>query len=209
MVSSISQYLVLFVLAIIVSVIVIIVVSIKKNKSNNQNWRTINNPANNAIPTNPPQTEPDDANLDVIEDKIKIPFERKYLLTKNEYYFYKELKKIADKYNLTVLSKIRFADIVQVKNSEIESKSEWYSNFGKIKSRHIDFALANPENLFVMLIVELDDNSHYSEQARIRDAFIDSVLEKCGYKIIRTKGPNNLENQIVEMLNLSKDNNNV
>ncbi len=201
MASSITQLLFLLILAIIISVIVIIVVSIKKKTSTNTHT--------NNEPINAPQTEQVNADLIVPEDNKKIPFERKYLLTKNEYYFYKELKKIADKYNLTVLSKIRFADIVQVKNSEIESKSEWYSNFGKIKSRHIDFALANPENLFVVLIIELDDNSHYSEQAKNRDAFIDSVLEKCGYKIIRTKGPNNLENQIVEMLNLSKENNNV
>ncbi len=192
----------LLLFVIIVVVAAVIILSSKKNKKIPPTNYTFN-PQQSVVP----QQEMD---IDPIppQESIKIPFERKYLLTKNEYFFYKELKKIADKYNLVVLSKIRFADIVQVKNSEIESKSEWYSNFGKIKSRHIDFALANPDNLFVMLIIELDDNSHYSESAKKRDSFIDAVLEKCGYKIIRTKGPNNLEKQIVESLNLYSENTN-
>lgn len=191
----------LLIIAVIIAVVVIVVISVSKSKTN---------PTNNNM-NYPPQQPviPEQENEIItapVEEIAKVPFERKYLLTKNEYYFYKELKRIADKYNLVVLSKIRFADIVQVKNSEIESKSEWYSNFSKIKSRHIDFALANPDNLYVLLVIELDDNSHYSEAAKSRDEFINSVLEKCGYKLIRTKGPNNLEERIAELLELNKDN---
>lgn len=186
--------------AVIIALVVILLVTRSSKSDVNQ---TTQLPTTGVADNANTQPNVDTENIEVPSDSIKIPFERKYLLTKNEYYFYKELKKIADKYNLVVLSKIRFADIVQVKNSEVESKSEWFSNFGKIKSRHIDFALANPDNLYVMLIIELDDNSHYSESAKKRDEFINSVLDKCGYKIIRTKGPNNLENQIVELLGLS------
>lgn len=193
---------VVFVVAAVAAVVAVIAVLVSKSKSSGQQT---------FYPVPQPSSQTDEqgeiANVPV-EEVLKLPFERKYLLTKNEYYFYKELKRIADKYNLVVLSKIRFADIVQVKNSEIESKSEWYSNFGKIKSRHIDFALANPDNLYVLLVIELDDNSHYSETAKKRDEFINSVLEKCGYKIIRTKGPNNLEEQIVNLLNLNNTDNN-
>ena len=186
--------------AVIIALVVILLVT-RSSKSDVS--QTTQLPTTGVADNANTQPNVDTENIEVPSDSIKIPFERKYLLTKNEYYFYKELKIIADKYNLVVLSKIRFADIVQVKNSEVESKSEWFSNFGKIKSRHIDFALANPDNLYVMLIIELDDNSHYSESAKKRDEFINSVLDKCGYKIIRTKGPNNLENQIVELLGLS------
>ena len=34
------------------------------------------------------------------------PYKRKYLLTKNEFYFYKRLRPIAEKYNLNILTKI-------------------------------------------------------------------------------------------------------
>lgn len=51
------------------------------------------------------------------EDAEKLPYRKKYLLTKNEYGFYKNLKEIADKYGYAVLAKIRFADLVEV-NSE-------------------------------------------------------------------------------------------
>ena len=194
---------VIFVIAAIAAIVAVIAVLVSKSKSSGRQ-------TSSPIPQPSSQTDEQSEIKNVpVEEILKLPFERKYLLTKNEYYFYKELKRVADKYNLVVLSKIRFADIVQVKNSEIESKSEWYSNFGKIKSRHIDFALANPDNLYVMLVVELDDNSHYSEASKKRDEFINSVLDKCGYKIIRTKGPNNIEEQIVNLLNLNNTDNDI
>ena len=189
-----------FVILIVAVIAVIAVVIAIKNKNASDYSTPVNQTAN--------QDQSDDITGNVPADIQKLPFERKYLLTKNEYYFYKELKKIADKYNLVVQSKIRFADIVQVKNSEIDSKSEWYSNFGKIKSKHIDFALANPENLYVLLIIELDDNSHNTEAAKKKDEFLNSVLEKCGYQIIRTRGPHNVEEQIVKMLNIDNTVNN-
>lgn len=40
-------------------------------------------------------------------------YHRRYLLTGNELYFYLQLKPIADKLGLVVLSKIRMADLVE------------------------------------------------------------------------------------------------
>ena len=55
-----------------------------------------------------------------------LPYHRKYLLTKREYGFYKKLKPIADKYNLQVLAKIRFADLVEVdENVNPNYKQTW------------------------------------------------------------------------------------
>lgn len=55
------------------------------------------------------------------EDIEKLPYRRKFLLTKNEYWFYKSLKEIADKYDFAVLAKIRFADLVEV-SAEADKK---------------------------------------------------------------------------------------
>ena len=98
-------------------------------------------------------------------------------------------------------SKIRLADLVNV-NKKLE-KTEWWSNFGKIKSKHIDFALAKKENLDVVLIIELDDYSHSRRDRIERDAFVDSVFDEIGIPILHVYNAVGLEDKIVSVLNLS------
>ena len=140
----------------------------------------------------PPQKE-----VEVKEESLFVPaYKRKFLLTKNELYFYKELKKVADKLNLTVLSKVRMADLVEPKSTG----KAYYSEFAKIKAKHVDFALCNPENLYVVLLVELDDNSHGTTTKGDRDVFVESVYEATGYKLYRARGTANLEKDITELI---------
>ncbi len=113
----------------------------------------------------------------------KIPYRRKYLLTKNELYFYKGLREIADKHNYTILTKIRMADLVEVGSGCKDSK-ERMKYFAKIKSKHIDFALCNKDNLYPEVLIELNDNSHKDPKRIERDEFIKKVMEKSGYKLL-------------------------
>ena len=113
-----------------------------------------------------------------------LPYHKTYLLTKHEYYFYKELKPIADKYNLQILAKIRLADLVSV-DDNISSKY-YDAYFNKIKSKHIDFAIA--DNMKVIALLELDDSTHSQADRIERDEFVNSVVKKCGYDIIHTYG---------------------
>lgn len=131
-----------------------------------------------------------------------IPYKKKLLLTKNEWQFYKELKPIADELNLTVLSKIRLADLIEVDNTKI-NKKDYQKYFNRINRKHIDFALAKKENLRIELIIELDDNSHNQEQNE-RDEFVNKVLEKTGYKVLRTRGTGELKEKIIGFTNESK-----
>ncbi len=133
-------------------------------------------------------------------------YERKYLLTKNEWYFYKKLKPIADKYNLHVLSKIRLEDIIHVKNGLNKSMS--YSARGRIKSRHIDFALANPDNLDIILAIELDDNSHNNQKAFESDTFKNQLFNAVGLPLIRVLGNEDIEYIICTRLNINVYQNN-
>lgn len=124
-----------------------------------------------------------------------IPYHKKYLLTKNEYYFFKKLKPVADKYGYTILTKIRLADLVEVNHGL--NKTEWAKYFGKIKSKHVDFALAKPDNLQIDLLIELDDNSHTNETRKIRDEFVDRIYNKTGYRILHVySGEQELEIKI-------------
>ncbi len=117
-------------------------------------------------------------------DLINLPYSRKYLLTKNELSFYKGLKEYAERNNYAILTKIRLADLVEV--SGTKNKSEWSRYFSKIKSKHIDFALCNKDNLYPVLLIELNDNSHNSPNRVKRDEFYKALFNKTGYKLIFT-----------------------
>lgn len=112
------------------------------------------------------------------------PYNKKYLLTKNEYYFYNRLKNIIDPIGLQILAKIRLADLIEVKNGLNKSQQSTY--FNKIKAKHIDFAIAN--NMKIILIIELDDSSHSYNSTKERDSFVNNALIKSGYTVVRTNG---------------------
>ncbi len=139
-----------------------------------------------------------------IDDKI--PYRKKLLLTKNECWFYKSLKGIADKYSYAVLAKIRLADLVEV-SSEID-KNEYMKYFAKIRSKHIDFILCKKDNLYPELLIELNDNSHKTEDRAKRDELIEKICEKVGYKIIFVYGTQSLEENINRALKINDTNNN-
>lgn len=169
---------------IVVILIAVIIVILIKNKKDKQKFQS-----NINVPTievqQPTAEEPPEE---------KIPYRRKYLLTKNELYFYKQLKPIADAYGYTIISKIRLADLIEV-NNEIND-NEKLKYFNKIASKHIDFALCNPDNLYIEYLIELDDNSHNSQKRKERDTFIEKVIEKSGYKLIRTLSATQLKDKI-------------
>lgn len=127
--------------------------------------------------------------------KFEYKYKKKYLLTKNEWYFYKSLKPIADKLDLIVLSKIRLADLVDV-DVNYNNKEEYLRYFNLIKAKHIDFALAIPSNMKIILLIELDDMSHVDSKRKYSDLFVNNICKKCGYKIIRTDNDILLEDKI-------------
>ena len=135
----------------------------------------------------------------VTEEKIiNIPYKRKNLLTKNEWSFYKQLKPITDKLGYSILSKVRVADLVEVESGH--NKTEWQAAFNRINKKHIDFILCKPENLYPLLLIELDDSSHQKEKVKERDQFIEKVYEKTGYKLLRVENANEIEKKITDIL---------
>ena len=145
------------------------------------------------IPLETPKYE---INIEV--PKEKLPYVKKDLMTKNEWYFYKQLKPIADKHNYSIICKTRVADLIDVQKGL--NKSEWQTAFNRINKKHIDFILCKPENLLPVLLIELDDNSHDTEKRKERDEFIEKVLNTTGYKLLRTRGTADLEDNILNAL---------
>lgn len=81
------------------------------------------------------------------------------------------------------------------------SKFEWGQAFNKIKSKHIDFAIA--DNMNIMILIELDDNSHNRIDRIQRDKFVDDTLEACDYKIIHTRGnTEEIEKQVNDIMKI-------
>jgi len=72
-----------------------------------------------------------------------LPYRKKLLLTKNEWNFYKKLKPVTDKYGYGIIAKVRLADLIEV---DTDKTKEFGRFFPKISSKHIDFALINPDN---------------------------------------------------------------
>lgn len=168
------------VLIVIILILGIIIISMNKNKRQSNK-------------TNETKGEIE------VEEKtgtIEMPYKKKYLLTKNEWYFYKGLKPVADELGYTILAKIRVADLIEVVAKDPKEKMA-YTN--KVNRKHIDFALARPENLKIELLIELDDMSHNTKQ-KDRDEFIEKLYEKTGYKLLRTEGTGGLKEKIENIL---------
>jgi len=185
-----------FLLAVVVVIVFIIIYDNKRTKKKREELqRKIM-----MLDSKKPETVDND------EDIEKLPYRRKFLLTKNEYWFYKSLKEITDKYDFAVLAKIRFADLVEV--SAEADKKEYMKYFGKIKSKHIDFILCKKDNLYPELLIELNDSSHNTEDRIKRDEFIKKIAEKVGYKMVFVDGTQNLEETIIKALEIKSENNN-
>ena len=117
-----------------------------------------------------------------------INYRKKPLLTDHERKFYYSLAPIAKKYDLCILSKIRIADLVEPTAHVYKERSEYFHYFGKIKAKHIDFALCDPEDLEVKLLIELDDWTHGTAKGRERDEFVEEVYRDTGYRLLRVYG---------------------
>ena len=107
------------------------------------------------------------------------------ILTDREFEFYERLRPVAEEFGLQIFTKIRLADLI-VPKPKAENPF-WMECFNKIRSKHIDFALAD-ENAAIVMLIELDDSTHDRPDRVERDDFVNAVLENTGYILIRTYG---------------------
>lgn len=109
-------------------------------------------------------------------------YQRKYLLTKNEYGEYKKLREYATQKHLIICPKVRLLDIIEPRHG----RKDYTTLMRKIQSKHVDFVICD-ENLYIQAILELDDSSHDQQDRKARDLFVDEILTSVGYKVIRTR----------------------
>lgn len=163
-------------LIMIPTIIIIIIIAVIKSSESKTAQK---------LETKVKQEQEEKTTQPIIQKPAFCAYQRKKILTKNEYYFYTKLKEVTNKYNLQILTKIRLADLIEVKPYSI-NRNEWGTYFNKIKAKHIDFAIV--DDMKVLLIIELDDQSHNNIERIERDKFVDDNLTACGYKIVHTRG---------------------
>lgn len=109
-------------------------------------------------------------------------YQRKWMFTYNEKDIYKQLKSIAHQNGLELFAKVRLLDLVEPKSSVKNNKGYLW----KIQAKHVDFVICD-QKLVARYIIELDDNSHDTEQRKERDRFVDEVLQATGYKVLHIR----------------------
>jgi hypothetical protein len=127
----------------------------------------------------------------------------KTLLTAAEQKFYEALDAAIDG-RFLILSKVRLADLFIVTSA---SRSARYRVFRSIACKHVDFVLAEPENLNPIAAIELDDSSHQRADRRLRDQLLDDLFEKAAFPLLRfrtaaTYSPRLIEERVEEVVEL-------
>ncbi len=105
------------------------------------------------------------------------------IVTNVEKVFLQVLLSIVPSDDFYILTKVRLADIVQVR----KGTKDYVKHFNKIKSKHIDFVICDRVDFEPLLAIELDDPSHLKEDAKQRDYVKDKILEASEIPILRIK----------------------
>jgi len=121
-----------------------------------------------------------------------------YIMTQTELIFYRELKKVTDKLDLSIFPQVDLERIINVKDNNIRDRN-------RIKSRSIDFSIVNNKNCKIICCIELDDYTHNREKVQKVDNFKNQLFQQVKIPLKRIKVNNyynleELENMIKESL---------
>ena len=109
------------------------------------------------------------------------PYRRKAsLFTRDERRFYDALQQAAGD-RFIVFAQMRLVDLMEAPRGA-EGSAYWYA---KIRNKHVDFVLCDPETTSPVLAIELDGTSHQSEIQQQRDAEKDASLAQAGIPLVR------------------------
>ena len=102
----------------------------------------------------------------------------------------------ADRYR--VFGKVRIADVITpVKGLD---KSTWATVFNRIKAKHFDFVLCDPQTLEVKAVIELNDKSHSSSRAIARDELVGRACADAGLALRAVKAQRSYSTEAVRQI---------
>lgn len=118
------------------------------------------------------------------EDKDKseqLPYSlRPSILTLAELNFYRAFTQYLN-IDVVILAKARLIDIFDIK----VEKKDYLKYYGRISQSHVDFIICQKNTLCPIFAIELDDKSHNSEKAKVRDSKKDKVFKAAKLDLIR------------------------
>ena len=126
---------------------------------------------------------------------------KKYVMTKTELQFFRELKKITDEIDLLIFPQVQLEKIIQVKDNN-------FSQRNRIKSRTIDFTIVNNHNCKIIACIELDDYTHNRIKSIKNDEFKNKLFNQVNIPLIRIKVNNYYKlDKLKEYLKQKKESN--
>lgn len=133
----------------------------------------------------------------IVESDDKIDYSKyitnNYIMTQTELIFYRELKKVTDKLELTIFPQVDLERIINVVDNNKSARS-------RIKSRSIDFAIVENTKCKVVCCIELDDYTHNRENAKKADEFKNNLFKKVNIPLYRIKVSNNYNLEELEKM---------
>ncbi len=97
-----------------------------------------------------------------------------------------------------VFGKVRIADVLlPVKGLD---KSTWTSVFNRIKAKHFDFVLCDPQTLKIKAVIELNDKSHTSSRRIERDELLGRACADAGLALRMVEAKRNYSLEAVKQI---------
>lgn len=117
----------------------------------------------------------------IYRKKNYYPYAARHLLTKREYRFYLLLREVADEYHYIVCPKVDVKDLLSVTDQK-----QYMKYFHKIAQKHVDFVICD-KDLYVLFVIELDDSTHETKDAKKRDHLKDKAFAAAGIPLKRIR----------------------
>lgn len=108
-------------------------------------------------------------------------YQKKSLMTSYEYSFYLKIKDLEAQYK--IIPQLNLATIVD-KNRTYKYRNELF--------RIVDFAIFNYDYSEILLLIEINDKTHYQKKRKERDKRVQNICERIGVPLIKfyTDKPN-------------------
>lgn len=107
------------------------------------------------------------------------PYAARHILTKREYRFYLLLREVADEYHYLIYPKVGVKDLLSVTDQR-----HYMKYFHMIAQNHVDFVVCD-HDLRVLFVIELDDSTHETRDARKRDHLKNKAFAATGIPLKR------------------------
>ncbi len=125
----------------------------------------------------------------------KLPYEHKSLLSEQEMAVYTALRPLAAQRGLHILSKVRVADFIAVSPSCVDV-GDWNEYFGRIRAKHVDFMLADPQTLDPRLLIEVEFDAPHLPAAQHRRQVMETIYRRAGLPILYVETADGLAEKI-------------